>query len=136
MILTDLKRKCLDYVSENFWDRLYPVLNDAINSLSFLLCLYRLASLWLTSFSISLSSQNGRDVEHFILALAIFEGDRNFSCKSSQKSFEWPDVNQISIPGPVTRGGARSMFYCAWQGLGYVPFRSQVMGCEWWRNGP
>lgn len=56
-----------------------------------------------------------------ILALAVSKGYKNFSCTSSQKSFDWPGLNQVSIPGPINTEGSRCMCYCSCQDLDYMP---------------
>lgn len=43
-----------------------------------------------------------------IFAFTVFEGDRNFPCNNSLKSFDWSSLSQVSIPGPVTTGELRA----------------------------
>lgn len=56
-----------------------------------------------------------------ILALAVSEGYKNFSCESHQTNFDWPGLNQVSIPGPINTEGSRSMCYCSWRDLDHMP---------------
>lgn len=66
------------------------VLNDAVNSMSLFHCLWRVLHCLCRVVDFSQSSQNGRERHGsvWILVLVVFEEDRNFLCKSSQKSFD------------------------------------------------
>lgn len=57
-----------------------------------------------------------------LLALLIFEGDRNYACKRSQHRFDWLGLNQhLSLDQLPLEGPGACVGYGAWQDLGYVP---------------
>lgn len=112
----------MDYVTAHFRDRPYPG-SERCHQLS----LFFSASKDLLPAIDFIFNQfvfikcRGSQRSAKILVLAIFEGYKHFSSKSARRSFDWPGLNQVSIPGPINIEGSRSMRYCAWQDLDYVP---------------